>query len=112
MQVSATAKYVHIAPRKARLVARVIRGMTPETALAALAFTPNRAASVIAKVVKSATANAESNFGLERGALRVHRVVVEEGPSLRRNRAKARGRAGPYLHRQSHITVVVDDGSA
>ena len=112
MQVTATAKYVHMAPRKVRLVARSIRGMTPEEALATLAFIPNRGGDVVARVVKSATANAENNYGLDRAALRVSRVLVDEGPALRRFRAKARGRPGPYRHRFSHVTVVVDDEKA
>ena len=112
MEVSATAKYVRIAPRRVRLVAREVTGMTAEEALAALAFLPQRAASVIAKVVKSAAANAENNYGLDRGSLVVRGVRVDQGPSLRRFRAKARGRVGLYRKRSSHVTVVVDDGSA
>ena len=112
MEVSASAKYVRIAPRRARLVAREIKGMTAEAALAALAFLPQRAAAMIAKVVKSAAANAESNYGLDRESLVVRDVRVDQGPSLRRFRAKARGRVGLYRKRSSHITVVVDDGSA
>ena len=112
MEVSATAKYVRIAPRRVRLVAREVTGMTAEEALAALAFLPQRAASVIAKVVKSAAANAENNYGLDRGSLVVRGVRVDQGPSLRRFRAKARGRVGLYRKRSSHVTVVIDDGSA
>jgi large subunit ribosomal protein L22 len=111
MEVTATAKFIRIAPRRARLVARRVKGMTPEEALAALAFVPHRAAAVIAQVVKSAAANAESNYGLDRDTLTVRVVRVDEGPSLRRMRPKARGRAGFYRRRSSHITVVVDDGS-
>ena len=79
--------------------------------MATLVFLRNRAASAIAKVIKSAAANAENNYGLDREQLRVRDIMIDQGPSLRRYRAKARGRAGPYRKRSSHITVVVDDGS-
>jgi large subunit ribosomal protein L22 len=111
MEVLATAKYVRIAPQRARLVARSIKGLTAEEAMAALAFLRNRAASAIAKVVKSAASNAENNYGLDREELTVRDVRIDQGPSLRRYRAKARGRIGLYRKRSSHITVVVDDGS-
>ena len=111
MQVWATAKYVRMAPRRARLVANEVRGVRPEVALATLAHLPQRAAFEIAKVLKSALANAEHNYGLERDSLIVRDVRVDQGPSLKRYRAKARGRPGFYRKRSAHITVVVDDES-
>ena len=80
--------------------------------MATLAFMPNRAATEIAKVIKSAAANAEHNYALDRDALRVQSVVVNDGPTLRRFRAKARGRVGMYQKRSGHITVTVEDGAA
>ena len=112
MEVWATAKYVRMAPRRARVVANEVRGQRPEVALATLAHLPHRAAFEIAKVLKSALANAEINYGLDRESLTVRDVRIDQGPSLRRLRAKARGRAGFYRKRSAHITVVVDDESA
>ena len=109
MEVSATAKYVRMSPRRGRAIAREVAGLGIEEALAMLAFMPNRAAAAITKVVKSAVANAENNYALDRGALHVSTVTIDDGPSLRRFRAKARGRAGLYRKRSGHITVVVED---
>lgn len=111
MEVWATAKYVRMAPRRARVVANEVRGKRPEEALATLSHLPHLAAFEIAKVLKSALANAENNYGLERDGLTVRDVRIDQGPSLRRMRAKARGRPGMYRRRSSHITVVVDDES-
>ena len=111
MQVWATAKYVRLAPRRARVVANEVRGLRPEIALATLAHLPQRPAFEISKVLKSALANAEHNYGLERESLVVRDVRIDQGPSLKRYRAKARGRPGFYRKRSAHITVVVDDES-
>ena len=112
MEVWATAKYIRIGPRKARLVGRAIKGQDVETALATLAFLPNRGARFMAKVVKSAVSNAENNYGLNPGRLYVSRVSVDDWPRLKRLRAKSRGRPGWYKKRMSHITVVVDEREA
>ncbi len=109
MEVWAKAKYLRIAPIKARLVADAIKGKDIESALAVLAFLPNRSAPMVAKVVKSAVANAENNYGLDPANLFVCRVAVDDGPRLKRVRAKARGRPGPYMKRMSHVTIVVDE---
>ncbi len=112
MEVSATAKFVRMSPQRARAVARELAGLRIDEALAALAFMPNRAAAEIAKVVKSAAANAEHNYALDRDTLRLSAVEVNDGPSLKRFRFRSRGRVGTYLKRSGHITVTVDDGSA
>ena len=112
MEVSATAKYVRMSPQRGRVIARELAGLAIEQAMATLAFMPNRAATEIAKVIKSAAANAEHNYALDRDALRVQSVVVNDGPTLRRFRAKARGRVGMYQKRSGHITVTVEDGAA
>ena len=105
MQVSATAKYVRISPRKVRLVANLIVGRPVEEAAAILRFTPNAAARDVAKVLRSATANAENNYNLTADELRV--------VSLKRIRPRAQGRAFQILKRTSHITVsVADEGGA
>lgn len=110
MEVSATARYVRMSPQRGRAIARELSGLEIEEAMATLAFMPNRAAAAIAKVVKSAAANAEHNFALDRDALRIRTIVVDDGPSLRRHRAKSRGRVGMYQKRSGHIRVTVEDG--
>ncbi|MDE2766910.1 MAG: 50S ribosomal protein L22 [Chloroflexota bacterium] len=110
MEVSATAKHVCMSPQRGRAVARELSGLEIDQAMATLAFMPNRAAAEIAKVVKSAAANAEHNYALDRDALRIQSVVVNDGPALRRHRPRSRGRVGMYLKRSGHITVTVEDG--
>ncbi len=112
MEVSATARYVRMSPQRGRVIARELSGLEIDEAMATLAFMPNRAAAEIAKVIKSAAANAEHNFALDRDVLRIQSVVVNDGPSLRRHRAKSRGRVGLYQKRSGHITVTVEDGLA
>lgn len=112
MEVSATAKFVRMSPQRGRVIARELAGLAIDEAMATLAFMPNRAAAAIAKVVKSATANAEHNYALDRDVLRIQSVVVHDGPSLRRFRPRSRGRVGMYLKRSGHITVTVEDGVA
>ncbi len=107
MEARAQARFIRIAPRKARAVVDLVRSKDVEEALAILRYTPNRAARIVAKVLQSAAANAENNFELRRGRLYVDRVYVDEGPVFKRIRPRARGRR--YLIRKptSHITVVV-----
>jgi len=109
MRVTATAKYVRISPRKVRLVANVIIGRPVEEAAAILRFMPNAAARDVAKVLRSATANAENNFNLTADDLRVVSAVANEGPTLKRIRPRAQGRAFQILKRTSHISVSVAD---
>jgi large subunit ribosomal protein L22 len=110
MEAKAVARHVRISPTKVRPVMALIKGKGVDDALAVLRFTPNRAARAVAKVVMSATANAEHNLELDRDALRIARAFVDSGPSVRRMQARARGRADVYKKRSSHITVVVGDG--
>ncbi len=107
IEVRAVAKNVRGSPRKAGLVADVIRGKSVNEALAILRFLPQKAARHYAKVVKSAAANAETNFNLDTNDLYVVRVTADKGQTLKRFRPKARGRVGPILKRSSHLTVVV-----
>lgn len=110
MDVTARSKFIRRAPRKARLVADLIRGMRVEDALTALRFSPKHAASDVAKAVRSAAANAEHNFNLDRDELFVKTILVDEGPkTFRRSRPVSRGGVHPYVHATSHITVVVED---
>ncbi len=109
MRVSATAKYVRISARKVRLVTDLIVGRPVEEAAAILRFLPNAAARDVAKVLRSATANAENNFNLTADELHVESAVANEGPTLKRIRPRAQGRAFQILKRTSHITVSVAD---
>ncbi|MGM0610493.1 MAG: 50S ribosomal protein L22 [Thermodesulfobacteriota bacterium] len=109
MEVRAKAKYQRISPQKARLVAENIKGKPVEDALNTLNFTPKKSASMIAKVLSSALANAEQNFSLDIDELYVKQVMVDGGPSWKRIRPRAMGRATRILKRTSHITVIVDE---
>jgi large subunit ribosomal protein L22 len=110
METRAVAKYIRLSPVKVRQVVDLVRGKSVDEALAILRFTPKRAAKPVAKVIKSATANAEHNNDLDREQLFIARVFVDQGPSLKRWRPRAYGRANVIKHRTSHITVVVSDG--
>ena len=105
----ATAKTVRTSPRKARLVIDLIRGKSVAEAIAILKFTPNKAASIIEKVLISAIANAENNFDLDVENLYVSEAFVNEGPTMKRFRPRAKGSASPINKRTSHITVVVSE---
>ena len=107
MEAKAVAKYIRIAPRKARLVIDLIRGKGVKEAEAILKFTPNRAAEPIAKVLHSAISNAENNLELDKEDLIVTQAFVDAGPSLKRFKPRAMGRADRMVHRTSHITVAV-----
>ncbi len=107
MEARAVARYVRVSPRKARLVIDLIRGKSVEEATAILRFTPRAAAEVVEKVLLSAAANAEKNLKIKRDDLYVSTVFVDEGPTLKRIRPRAMGRAARIDKRTSHITVVV-----
>src|ERR671939_970527 len=104
-EVRAVAKWVRMSPRKARLVADHIRGRTVPEARTVLAFTTRAAAREIEKVLKSAVANAEANHGLFGDDLQVSAAYVDEGPTIKRWRARARGRAARIRKRTCHVTV-------
>jgi ribosomal protein L22 len=105
--VRASAKYVRVAPRKARLIADQVRGMHIEQARALLQFSPRGAAEDIQKLINSAAANAENNHDLVGDEMRITTITVDEGPTLRRFRPRALGRATPINKRTSHITVAL-----
>ncbi|MGH2923530.1 MAG: 50S ribosomal protein L22 [Solirubrobacterales bacterium] len=105
--VNARARFVRVAPRKARLVADQVRGMPVEDALALLRFHPRTASRDIAKLLDSAAANAEANHDLVADELRIADIVVDEGPTLRRYRPRALGRATKINKRTSHIKVAL-----
>jgi large subunit ribosomal protein L22 len=112
VQVSATAKYLRGSTRKARLVVQVIRGRSVEEAAALLRFMPQHAAKDVAGVLKSATANAENNLNLSADELFVVDARADEGPTIKRWRPRAQGRAFPIHKPVTHITVIVGDREA
>ncbi|MDP6532108.1 MAG: 50S ribosomal protein L22 [Arenicellales bacterium] len=112
MEAKAVAKYVRVSPQKCRLIADQVRRLPVGQALELLQFSPRKAAGLIRKVLESAVANAEHNEGADIDELRVSRVMVDEGPVLKRWRPRAKGRATPIIKRTSHITVSVSDAGS
>ena len=109
MEVSATLKQAHISAQKARLVADQVRGLPVEKALNLLMFSSKKAADMIRKVLESAIANAEHNEGADIDELKVSAIFVDEARTMKRFRARAKGRGTRILKRNSHITVTVGD---
>ncbi|MDX6307841.1 MAG: large subunit ribosomal protein [Nocardioidaceae bacterium] len=103
----AVARFVRVTPMKARRVVDMVRGAKVDDALATLKFAPQAASEPVFKVLESAVANATTTEGLERGTLVVTKAMVDEGPTLKRFRPRAQGRASRILKRTSHITLVV-----
>ena len=109
MEVQAKAKWVRTSPRKVRLVARTLRNLPVSEALVACSFMPKSAARDVAKVIRSAQANAENNFNLVRDDLVIKDIRVEPGPMLKRGQPRAMGRLFSVFKRTSHITAIVED---
>ena len=105
----ATAKYVRVAPRKAKIVVDLIRGKQVDQALAILMYTPKSAAPVVEKLLNSAIANAENNKEMDRASLYVAEVYANQGPTLKRYWARSHGRADMIKKHTSHITIVLDE---
>ncbi len=108
----AVARFVRVTPMKARRVVDMVRGAPVDDALATLRFAPQAASEVVYKVLESAIANATTTEGLQRGTLILSKAMVDEGPTLKRFRPRAQGRATRILKRTSHITVVVQPADA
>lgn len=111
MQAKAILRNARISPQKARLVADQVRGMPVEKAEQLLAFSGKKAADMVKKVLLSAVANAEHNDGADIDELKVATIMVDEGPILKRGRARAKGRGARIFKRTSHITVLVADSN-
>lgn len=109
MEATAILKFVRLSPQKGRLVADLVRGLSVERALEVLQFSNRRAAKPVKKVLESAIANAEHNVGADVDELRVRRIEVNEGPTLKRFQARAKGRGARILKRTSHISITVSD---
>ncbi len=109
MEVAAILKGARLSAQKARLVADLVRGKPVEEALNILTYTPKKGAVIVRKALESAIANAEHNDGLDVDDLRVATIFVDEGPSLKRIKPRAKGRADRITKRTCHITVKVAD---
>jgi len=112
MEVRAVAKDTGVSARKVRPLVDMVRGKSVDEALTMLKFAPTPTARVVAKVVKSAAANAENNFQMDAADLKIVGIFTDEARTLKRFRARARGRANPILKRSSHITVIVAEQEA
>ena len=110
IQAKAMVRQVRISPTKVRQVLALIRGKKAEEAMTVLRFSPQRAARTVFKVLQSAIANAEHNYGMDIDKLRVQAAYADQGPSMKRFRPASMGRAHPYVHRTSHVTVTVAEG--
>lgn len=109
MEVLAKHRYAQISPQKVRLVADQIRGLSVADAIDILTYSPKKAAGLVKKVLESAMANAEHNEGADIDELKVAKVFVDEGPTMKRIMPRAKGRADRILKRSSHISVIVSD---
>jgi large subunit ribosomal protein L22 len=109
MEVSAVLKRANISAQKVRLVADQVRGMRVEKAEQLLTFSTKKAAHLVRKVLLSAVSNAEHNEGADIDELKVSTIMIDEGPTMKRGRARAKGRGTKILKRTSHITIRVSD---
>ena len=109
MEAKAVARFVRVSPQKVRLIMDEIRGRKVEEALNQLAFAPQKGARILKKLLHSAVANAEQRGDVDVDALYVKRIYADQGPSLKRWRPRALGRATRILKRSSHLTVILDE---
>lgn len=109
MQTQAVLKFVRLSPQKGRLLADLVRGKKVDEALNVLKFSQQRAAGIIRKVLESAIANAENNSGADVDELKVKEIFVDQGPTMKRIRPRAKGRADRVLKPTSHVTIRVSD---
>jgi len=107
MEVRAVSKYVRISPQKVRKVVGDIKGKSVESGLQKLKFMPQKAANILEKIIRSAVANADQNADIDIDMLVIQNITADQGPSLKRWKARARGRGTRILKRTSHITVIL-----
>jgi large subunit ribosomal protein L22 len=107
MEVRAVSKYVRISPQKVRKVVDDIKGKPVESGLQKLKFMPQKAANILEKIIRSAVANADQNADIDIDMLVIRNITADQGPSLKRWKARARGRGTRILKRTSHITVIL-----
>ena len=109
MEVQAVCKYVRISPQKVRILVDAVKGKPVETALQTLKFMPTKASGIVEKVMRSAVANADQNPDIDVDNLVVQNVIADQGPTMKRWKARARGRGTRILKRSSHITVILTE---
>ena len=109
MEVRAKLRFVRVSPRKARLVADLIRGKGSEEAMNILTFTKKAASKILIKLLKSAIANATQKKTIDIDRLYVKKIAVDQGPTMKRFQPRALGRATTIRKRSSHITIVLDE---
>lgn len=112
LEFKAVSKYARISPRKIHKIVGAVKGQPVETGLNMLTFMPQKAAQLVGKVVRSALANAEMNSNVDVDELVIRNITADQGPTLKRFRARARGRGTRILKRTSHITVILAEKSA
>lgn len=110
MEVKAIAKYVRISPQKVRKLVDAVKGKPVEEGLNILKFMPQKAASIVEKTIKSAVANADQYPDMDVDSLVIQNITADQGPTLKRFRARARGRGTRILKRTAHITVILSEG--
>jgi large subunit ribosomal protein L22 len=109
VEARAVAKYIRISPRKMKPITDLVRGKNANEAIAILKFTPRKGAGLLKKVLESAVANAENNYGMDIDNLYVSEVYANQGPTMKRWKAGSMGRANPILRRTSHLGVVLKE---
>jgi len=109
MEIRAAVKFIRVSPRKIRLVMDQVRGRKVEEALNILSFAPQKGARILKKLINSAVANAEQNSDVDVDLLYVKRIYADEGPTMKRWRPRAQGRATRINKRTSHLTIIVDE---
>lgn len=107
MEVKAVSKYVRISPRKVHIMVDAVKGKPVETALEILKFMPQKAAYIVEKIIRSAVSNADQHPDIEVDSLVIRNIIADQGPTLKRFKARARGRGTRILKRTSHITVIL-----
>jgi large subunit ribosomal protein L22 len=111
MEVRAVSKYLRVSPQKVRTLIGAVKGKPVETGLNTLKFMPQKAAKILEKTVRSAVANADQKPDIDVDALIIRNITADQGPSLKRFRARARGRGARILKRTTHITVILAEES-
>lgn len=109
MEVKAVSKYVRISPQKVRMIIGAVKGKPVEEGIEILSFMPQKAASIVNKTIKSAVANADQYPDLDVDTLVIHNITADQGPTLKRFKARARGRGTRILKRTAHITVTLSE---
>ena len=110
MEVKAVAKYVRISPQKVRKLIDAVKGKPVEDGLNILKFMPQKAASIVEKTIRSAVANADQYPDMDVDSLVIQNIMADQGPTLKRFKARARGRGTRILKRTAHITVILSEG--